>query len=370
VSTLRSPRGDQALRDLERALARRGEDLALFLVYDRPERERERPGLWRTYFARRCVSDRYLDALIDAFRSIGSYVELFSGERAWISAMAEGRLQHLPHQMKAAFNGIGWGVGSEGFMPGRKALVPLIADAYGITCVNSDAHACALTVHKFHSSLVLDGLGIRVPRTWHYRSSHGWVAAAPPVGTHVITKSTYEAWSVGVTDDSVFVVDDTVETRVDAIAERIGQPVTVQEFIPGREVYVPVWSCPERIVAPPMEAIATRARESPTAVITIEDSIRGGGVRYQPFDGPDEVIQRLGRTAIAVLDAFDLYGVARIDFRVDDQDRLWVIDIAIDPGLAVENSAFQSLAQWGFDHPAFLRAVVAATLTTKGLLHV
>lgn len=360
--------GAQWLRGLERALAQHGDDLAVFLIYDRPERESERPGLWRTYFAERCVSDEHLDATIDAFRSVGAYVELFSGEQAWISALADGRLQRLPQPMKAAFNGIGWGVGDQGFMPGRKALIPLLSDAYGITCVNSDAHACAVTVHKFHSSLVLDALGIRVPRTWHYRPPLGWVGEVPRPQTHVIAKSTYEAWSVGVTDSSVFIVDETLDARVQAVAELIGQAVTVQQFVPGREVYVPVWSCPERIVTPPIEAIATRAPNDADAVVTLDDSIHDG-VHLRPFDAPTDLIQRLGRTAISVVNAFGLYGLARIDFRIDDRERLWVFDIAIDPGVGVDSSAFQSLAQLGFDHSAFLRTVVASTFGAKGLLH-
>ncbi|MBS1871015.1 MAG: hypothetical protein JSS99_15290 [Actinobacteria bacterium] len=360
--------GAPRLRALERELVERADDLALFLVYDRPERERERPGLWRTYFAQRCVSDEQLDLTLAAFRSVGAYAELFIGEQAFMSALAERRLQRLDRQIKVAFNGIGWGIGPDGFMPGRKALVPLIADAYGMACVNSDAHACAVTVHKFHSSLVLDGLGVRVPRTWHYRQSHGWIGSAPPRGTRVIAKSTYEAWSVGVTESSVFSVDETLDARVAEIAGSIGQPTTVQEFVSGREVYVPVWSCPERIVAPPLETVVTRAPGDPDAVLTIEDSVRGGAVRYRRFHGPAELVERLSQTAVAVLEIFDLYGLARIDFRVDDAEQLWVIDIAIDPGIGVDSSAFMSVAELGFDHPAFLRAVVAATLGAKGLL--
>ena len=366
---LASPAGSERLHAVEQALVRGAEDLALFLVYDRPERERERPGLSRTYFAARCVSDQQLDATIEAFRSVGAYVELFAGERAWIAALADERLTRLPQRMKAAFNGIGWGIGAEGFMPGRKALVPLLADAFEITCVNADAHACAVTVHKFHSSLVLDGLGICAPRTWHYRLAHGWVGSAPPRGTRVITKSTYEAWSVGVTSESIFETDDTLDARVAAIAQRIGQAVTVQEFVPGREVYVPVWSCPEHILTPPMEATAARAASDPDAVLTIEDSIQGG-VRFRPFDGPEELLERLCAMAIRVVDAFDLYGLARVDFRIDNEERPWVIDIAVDPGVAVENSAFQSAAQCGFDYQSFLRAVVATTLAARGVLDI
>lgn len=362
MSTLASRADRQRLQLLERALVQQADELALFLVYDRPDRERERPGLWRTHFARRCLSDQQLQTKIEAFRSVGAYVELFSGEREWISALTEGRLQRLPQRMKTAYNGIGWGVGVDGFMPGRKALVPLVADAYGITCVNSDAHACAVTVHKFHSSLVLDGLGVRVPRTWHYRPPHGWVGSVPEPGVRVIAKSTYEAWSVGVTEESVFVVDGTLDGRVAAIAETIGQAVTVQEFIVGREVYVPVWSCPEPIVTPPVEPVGPRGE----AVVTIDDSLT---LEHRVFDGSSELKERLGAGAVAVVDAFGLYGLARIDFRVDEQERLWVFDIAIDPGVEVFGAAFLSLAELGFDHPAFLRTLVAATLSAKGVLY-
>lgn len=351
-------------------MIRQAPDVALFLVFDRPEREAERPGLWRTYFAQRCVSDAYLDAMIGAFRSVGAYVEVFEGERSWIDALADGRLQSLPQQTKIVFNGIGWGIGSDGFMPGRKALVPLIADSYGITCVNSDAHACAVTVHKFHSSLITAELGIRTPRTWNYRSSRGWIEGGPPHGTRVIAKSTYEAWSVGVTTDSVFVVDDTADDRVASIAERIGQAVTVQEFVAGREVYVPVWSCPERIVAPLMEAGPARAPNDPDAITMIDDSLVEGGVRYRRFEGPAGLTDRLIGEALRIVEVFDLYGLARIDFRVDSDGKPWVFDIAIDPGLAPGNSVFQSLAQYGFDHPSFLRTVIATTLSAKGLLRV
>lgn len=361
--------GAERLRALEKKLALRGADLALLLIYDRPERESERPGLPRTYFAQRCVSDEHLDAMLEAFRSVGSYVELFAGERAWIDALAQGRLQQLPQRMKAVFNGIGWGVGVEGFMPGRKALVPLLADSYEMTCINADAHACAVTVHKFHSSLILKGLGVDVPRTWHYRSPHGWVGDPPPPGSRVIAKSTYEAWSVGVGPDSVFVVDGTLDARVAAVAHDIGQAVTVQEFISGREVYVPVWSCPDPILTPPMEAVTARAPSDPDSVMTLEDSF-GGDVHYRPFDASAALIERLCVAAIGVVDIFDLYGLARIDFRIDEEERLWVFDIAIDPGVAVENSAFQSLAEFDFDHQSFLRTVVAATLASRQVLKI
>jgi D-alanine-D-alanine ligase len=360
--------GQDLLYQLEQALVRNAADLALFFVYDRPSRATERPGLARTYFAQRCVSDEQLDLMIDAFRSVGAYVELFEGERPFMSALADGRIQRMEQGLKVAYNGIGWGIAFDGFKPGRKALIPLVADSYSLVCVNSDPYACALTVHKFHSFLVLAALGVQTPRTWHYRPPQGWIGGFPPPDTRVIAKSTYEAWSVGVTEESVFDVDESCEARVATIAESIGQAVTVQEFIPGREVCVPVISCPERVVTPPMEAVMARAPGDPNAVMTIDDNLRKGAVSHRPFEGSAALMERIRKSALAVFEIFDLQGLTRIDFRVDEHERPWVFDVAIDPGVGLKSSAFRSLAELGFDHAGFLRTAVAATLVTEGRL--
>jgi D-alanine-D-alanine ligase len=337
-------------------------------VYDRPERVSERPGLARTYFAERCVSDELIDLTIEAFRSVGAYVELFSGEQPFLAALADGRLQSMPQRLKLAYNGIGWGVGVDGFRPGRKALIPLVADSYGLVCVNSDAYACALALHKFHSSLVLEALGVLTPRTWHYRESSGWLGVWPPQGMRVIAKSTYEAWSVGVTIDSVFFVDDTTEDRLEGLAADLGQPVTVQEFISGAEVCVPVISSPDRLVAPPLEAVVERAPHDPEAIMTVDDNLDPHGVSHVLYDGPPAVVERITHTTLAVFEALQLQGLSRVDFRVDARGRAYAFDVAVSPGIGRKSSAFLSLAALGFDHSAFLRAVVAATLGSEGLL--
>lgn len=55
------------------------------------------------------------------------------------------------------------GVRSGGFKPGRKSLIPAVADAYGVICANSNAYACAIGRHKFHYATLLRALGIRCP---------------------------------------------------------------------------------------------------------------------------------------------------------------------------------------------------------------
>jgi D-alanine-D-alanine ligase len=338
-------------------------------VFDRPERVEERPGLARTYFAQRCVSDAQLEQMIAAFRSIGAYVELFHGEQPLLRALADGRLQRMSRPIKLIYNGIEGGIGDDGFEPGRKALIPAVSDSYGVLCANSNAYGCALGRHKFHYFTVLRALGVRAPRAWHYRPSAGWAGGlSPEDGLKVIVKSTFESWSVGVTDGSVFVVDDACEDHVSTIAREIGQSVTVQEFVPGPEICVPIFACPDRVVTPPIEAVLTKAPGDPGAVTTVDDNLQDEGIIRRRYTHPPDVVQRLRESTAAAFDVLELGAFARMDFRVDADGDGWLTDVGVSPGLGQGNSAFSSLAELGFDYASFIRIVVAATLGSRGLL--
>lgn len=354
---------------LELALRKSAAELAVFLVYDRPQRVDERPGIARAFFAERCVSDRQLEQMIDAFRSVGSYVELFHGERPLLEALANGRLGAMVQRMKIIYNGIEGGVTFDGFRPGRKSLIPAVADAYNLACSNSDAYACAVGRHKFHYFTLLRALGVPTPRAWHYRVGRGWAGdQVPPDGTRVIAKSTYESWSVGVTEDSVFTVGPSCEERVDAIARGIGQSVTVQEFVPGVEVCVPVFGTPDRFITPPVQAILAKAPGDPDAVMTIEDNLMSGGVTHRLLRASPPVLKALRQVALHTFDLLELSAFARIDFRLDAAEQVWVTDVGVSPGVGTSSSAFCSVAELGFDYQSFVRIVVATTLASLGQL--
>ena len=354
---------------LERGLQQIAKDLAVFLVYDRPSRVEERPGIERAFFSQRCVSDLQLEQTVTALRSVGAYVELFHGEQEFLKALSGGRLESVNRKYKLVYNGIEGGIAHDGFQPGRKALIPSVADSYSMLCSNSNAYACALGRHKYHYFTVLQSAGLTVPETWHFQLGRGWVGnKKPSLGKKVIVKSTFESWSVGVTEESIFVVDDTCESRVAGIANGIGQAVCVQEFIPGPEVCVPIFSIPERIVLPCVQAILAKAPDSEEAVMTINDNLVGGGVAYRRYDGAKGTMAHLACATVEAFNVLELEAFARIDFRVDNTGKPWIIDVGVSPGISMGSSAFASVAELGFNHEAFLRIVVAATLANKGVL--
>lgn len=353
------------LGQLEDAIRSIGEELALFLVYERPDRVEERPALARTFYAERCMSEAALNEMIVALRSVEAYVELFANELDFITALTDGRIERLRRRVRVIYNGIGWGITEGGFEPGRKALLPALADSFGLYCANSDAYTSALALHRFHSIHLLRALGVLAPPVWHFRRHGGWAAGRPPAGERVIVKSTYEAWSVGVTEDSVFVVDGRVDDRVAAIAESIGQSVTVQRFVAGREVCVPIVSCPGPELAPPVEQVLAKAPRDAEAFFTIGDNLDASAVSYVPYSCDEPTWQQMRETSFATFDHLQMRGIGRMDFRVDEDGVPWLTDVAISPSWDHESSIFASLSQLGLSYEAFLRVLVASAISVQ-----
>ena len=357
------------LRDLHRRIVGVASQLAVFLVYDRASRIEDRPALVQAHFAQRCVSEAQLNAMIESLRDIGIYVELLGGDLDFIRAVAAGRLQAVSRRHKVVYNGIEGGIGVGGFEPGRKALVPVVADAFGLVASNSSAYACSVGRHKFHYFTLLNALGIKSPRAWHYRLDGGWHGDATPTpGTTVIVKSTYESWSVGVSEDSVFVYDNQRDSQIRRTAASIGQDVCVQEFVAGPEVCVPVYAVPERFATAPVQAILAKAPGDPHAVMTFEDTSGDGALRHDPYPADAPGYEEMAETAVRAFEALELGAFARIDFRVDGNGMPWVIDVGVSPGIGPKSSAFRSAHAEGLSYEEFVRVVMAATLADRGLL--
>jgi len=360
----------EALHRLETALGEVGEDLAVFLVFERPSQVEARPALAKTFFAERCSTDEHLAELVSAFREVGAYVEVFEGEKPFLRALTTGRLSAIGRSHNVVYSGIGFGITTGGYEPGRMAMLPAVADSYGILCANSGAYTCALAKHSFHSFVLLKALGVQVAPTWHYSAVNGWMGEAPPLGTKVIAKSTYEAWSVGVTDDSVFHVDNRTEQRLTRIAESIGQAVTMQKFIAGREVCVPLVEVPDLRALAPIEQVLTKAPGDPNSILTIHDNLAANGFDYIPFDGPAEVAEQMQATAKSVFRIFQQRSIGRMDFRIDQLGRPFLTDAAIMPALDKESSMYEACRGLGLTHSQFLRAVLATSLLSRGLIKV
>jgi D-alanine-D-alanine ligase len=78
---------------------------------------------------------------------------------------------------------------------------------------------------------------------------------------------------------------------------------------------------------------------------------------FPPFD--HELLARLQELARLCWEAFGLRGYARVDFRVDDAGRLWVLEINANPCLAPDAGFAAALERAGIDYTEAVRRILA-----------
>jgi D-alanine-D-alanine ligase len=290
-------------------------------------------------------SEQELAYLTACLRGFGLFVRPFTSETAFIESVLEPSAAEEGFERVLVYNTAHSGTGA-----GRKALLPAFCDLKQIAYTGSDPHAATLARHKFHCACVLRNCGVPVPDAWFYIPRDGWLAGSrPPEGAKVILKLTYESASIGLSVDSVLDADPTLSDRVEAIAMAFKQPVTVQRFIAGREVEVPIVHL-DAAFAPLVVAISLNGEEMLGDSILTYDLVNDDRYGFNAFDGTSEGAEAIRASALAAAQVLGFRGLSRVDFRIDRSGRHYIIDLATSPHITRHSSfefAFRKFGRAG-----------------------
>lgn len=172
--------------------------------------------------------------------------------------------------------------------------------------------------------------------------------AAPPRGRSglrfpVIVKPAREDGSSGITEESVVENEADLRRRVAHVLERFRQEALAEEFVAGREFNVAVMGNgtaddPYRAL-PPAELLYRSPR---WRVCSFESKWDCGHPSYDeivpqvPAKVPASLRRRLQAVTVACASAFELRGYARVDFRMDGDGNLFVLEVNPNPDIATD----------------------------------
>ena len=160
------------------------------------------------------------------------------------------------------------------------------------------------------------------------------------IGFPLIVKSLVEESSMGISKASIVRDDDALTTRVQFMHERVGTDAIVEEFIPGREIYVAVLGNDRLIALPPRELIVDELEPGEDLIAT--ESLKHN-IHYQKKHGvrisdarklPDGVEATLQRASKRIYRMLSLEGYARIDYRLSEDGKLYFLEANPNPELA------------------------------------
>lgn len=248
-------------------------------------------------------------------------------------------------------------------------LVPALLDRLGIAYTGARCAAMVLASEKVWTKRLLSASGLPTP---------AWMTQAKEIEGRVewpanyIVKSVWEDASLGLNDASVFQAasPDHLHEQILKRKERLGGEAFAESWIEGREFNLALLEGEDRQVEvlPVAEMCfvdypAGKPKLVGYAAKWDEDSFEyGHTVRQFPSGGSDrELLERMRDAAHACWRLFGLRGYARVDFRVDEQEREWILEVNPNPCLSAD-AGFMAAAQMAGLSPidVFTRILQAA----------
>ncbi|HVI76177.1 MAG TPA: ATP-grasp domain-containing protein [Anaeromyxobacteraceae bacterium] len=249
---------------------------------------------------------------------------------------------------------------AEGFKGrNRESQVPALLELLDIPYTGSDPAALSVSLDKALAKRMVRTHGILTPS---YLVMHSGKERLPKeLGFPLLVKPVAEGTSKGVTKKSV--VRDEIEMREVAreMIAKYRQPALVEEYIGGREFTVGMLGERRPRVLPPME-IVFLDRDDPTPIYSFEmKQDWNEKIRYEvPAKLEGRELERLERAARECFTALGCRDVARIDFRMDPEGRIYFIESNPLPGLAPGWSDLVLIAQAaGIDYRALIGEILS-----------
>ena len=249
---------------------------------------------------------------------------------------------------------------------GRESHVPALLSFLGIPFTGSDETAMCIAMDKALTKRLVASCAVPTPgfRVVKDVADLSNLSFTQPV----IVKPNTEGSSKGITHLSIAM--DEVGLR-EIVAEKVSvyrQEMIVETYVPGREFTVGLLGNGDGLrIFPPME-ILFLDQTRPVYSYDVKREFR----KYVRYECPADLDARLtdeirsaAETVYRVLGCKDL---ARVDFRLSPEGRLYFIEINPLPGLAPDYSDLPILAsRCGMDYPSLIRTILDSALTRYGL---
>jgi D-alanine-D-alanine ligase len=261
---------------------------------------------------------------------------------------------------------------------GRLIHLPLFClDAMGMPYSGARAEAMLLTSNKTMAKRWMAAAGISTPAwvgPWP-GTGQGSGSASSQHGTWII-KSVWEHASIGLGPHSLIEnaspaeVFPLLETR----AVELGGACFAERFIAGREFNLSLLAGPGGPqVLPPAEIVFEGYTDDMPRIVDYRAKWDDAAFEYHHtprrvgFDAADrDLLTRLQALARRCWDHFELRGYARVDFRVDEAGRLWVLEINANPCLSPDAGFAAALERAGIPYAAAVARIVADGLVSSG----
>jgi D-alanine-D-alanine ligase len=238
-----------------------------------------------------------------------------------------------------------------------------VLELLGLPYSGSSSWTTALCLRKHVVNGALERAGLPVPKFAVVRRG----GDIPSVGFPAICKPAAEDASIGVEQRSVVRTTRQLTERVSAMLERWDE-VLVQRYIEGREINVGILG---DAVLPIAEIDFGRMPKGMWRIVTYRskwetgsDEDIGSAPRC-PARLPAAVATQARRAAVAAWRLVGGSGYGRVDMRIDERGRPWILEVNSNPDIAPDAGLARMARVAGIEYGALVRRVCELGLQRK-----
>ena len=232
------------------------------------------------------------------------------------------------------------------------------------------SHGLLFAQDKGVAKKILEFHGIHTPV--FARSYRGRLDFSHDLECPVIVKPAREDGSIGIEFNAVVSSIRELMERIDWLHANFDSPVLIEEYVEGREIYVGVLGNDNPAALPVIELDLSKLPEGTPRIAGAEVKWGKGTRAYRDTksavaeDLPEETVNQLQTTAIAVYQALELRDYARIDMRLRPDGRVAVIEANPNPWLASKAEFAMAARKSGRNYTQLIEEIVDMAVARYG----
>jgi len=261
----------------------------------------------------------------------------------------------------------------------REALYPALFEELGIPYTGSDAYTNAITLDKWLTKLMLSRSGVETARgvLVTVRNYEQIIERGAGLAFPVIVKPNHEGSSKGIYNgalgSSVIKEPKDLPPALKGALRAYPDGVLVEEYIDGSDIavgFIEGVGHDDGLLTP-VEVVygENGAGESRYHIYDYRlKNVEPTKVQYRcPANLPRDVAARLRQISHEVIRTLGMRDMARMDFRVTAEGRIYLLEINALPALAQSSSLFAATAQVGLTYQSTIQQILNAACLRSGL---
>lgn len=241
----------------------------------------------------------------------------------------------------------------------------------GLRYTGSGFRGLMLGMDKALAKKLLSFHGVRTPRfVTVFRGRLDW---AHDVEFPVIVKPTREDGSIGIGFAAHVQNIKELMERIDTLQADFNQPVLVEQYVEGREIYVGVIGNASAKALPPVELDLSHLPTGTPKIAGSEVKWQEGtrayrGSRFRlPTDLQSDVVDTMQAAAVTAFQVLQLRDYARFDFRLASDNTPYLIEANPNPYLHSGAEFMRGARASGRTHPETILEIVELALGRYGV---